>query len=69
MPLTIESVKRKFVFNKVTLPDPGPEFTPEEVMKYYIHQYPDLTNASVSGPKMKDDEAVYEFATTLGTKG
>jgi PRTRC genetic system protein C len=28
-----------------------------------------LTNAKIIGPEIKDDEAVYRFESTMGTKG
>ncbi|MCX4335409.1 MAG: PRTRC system protein C, partial [Bacteroidales bacterium] len=43
--------------------------SPEMVMGFYSNTYPELTTATVHGPTMKDDAAVYEFKTTIGTKG
>lgn len=53
----------------VTLDDPNPSDSPEMVMSYYSNFYPELTTATVHGPVVKDDKAVYEFKTTVGTKG
>ena len=36
---------------------------------YYSNFYPELTTATVHGPVIKEDKAVYEFKTTIGTKG
>ena len=43
--------------------------SPEMVMSYYSNFYPELTTATVHGPVSKNDKAVYEFKTTIGTKG
>ena len=53
----------------ITLPDPKPNDSPESVMSFYSNIYPELTTATVHGPTIKDDKAVYEFKTTIGTKG
>lgn len=47
----------------------NPAEAPEIVMSYYSNMYPELTTASVHGPEIKEDKAVYEFKTTIGTKG
>ena len=64
---------REFKFKKdgdtVTLPDPNPEFSVEEVMQFYSPQYPELTTANIEGPKVSGNAAVYQAKTTVGTKG
>ena len=73
MALTVNDMKRSFTFNKgtemISLPDPNPSESAENVMSYYSNIYPELTTATVHGPTIKDDIAVYEFKTTIGTKG
>jgi len=73
MPLVINGMERSFTFQKgnetVVLSDPNPADAPEAVMSYYSNIYPELTTASVHGPIIKEDKAVYEFKTTIGTKG
>lgn len=49
--------------------DPNTSDSPEMVMNYYSNFYPELTTATVHGPVIKEDKAVYEFKTTIGTKG
>lgn len=51
------------------LDDPNPEMTVNDVMDFYSMTYPELTTATPHGPVMEDDCAVYEFKTTIGTKG
>jgi PRTRC genetic system protein C len=73
MSLVVNGMERSFTFQKgsetVVLSDPNPADTPEAVMSYYSNIYPELTTASVHGPEIKEDKAVYEFKTTIGTKG
>lgn len=73
MALTVKGMTRKFSFRHgnetITLNDPDPNMEPEQVMSFYSNTYPELTTATVHGPKVEKDEAVYEFKTTIGTKG
>lgn len=73
MPLIVNGMERSFAFKKGTeqieLSDPNTSDSPEAVMSYYSNIYPELTTASVHGPVIKEDKAVYEFKTTIGTKG
>lgn len=69
MALSISNVKRVFKMKDKNLADPDPTMTPDEVMAFYSNQYPELVTSNVFGPKMENDEAVYEFKTTVGTKG
>lgn len=73
MALQIKGMSRTFKFKKgteyVTLQDPEPNLSPDMVMSYYSNFYPELTTATVHGPVIKEDKAVYEFKTTIGTKG
>jgi PRTRC genetic system protein C len=43
--------------------------SPEEVMKFYASEYPELTNATLNGPKVVGDRAEYVAKATVGTKG
>lgn len=73
MPIQVTKLKREFKFKKdgdtVTLPDPNPEFNVEEVLQFYSGQYPELTTATLSGPKTEGNKVVYSVQTTVGTKG
>lgn len=73
MALEVKKLKREFKFKKdgttVTLPDPNPEFSLNEVMQFYSGQYPELTTATMDGPKTEGNAAVYSVKTTIGTKG
>lgn len=73
MALEVTNLSRKFSFKKdgktVDLPDPNREFSAEEVIQFYSTQHPELTTCTIDGPKIEGDAAVYEFKTTVGTKG
>ncbi len=69
MALQVTSLTREFILGKKTLSDPNPALSPEEVMKHYSGSYPEMTNATISGPKIEAGKAVYSFKTTVGTKG
>lgn len=69
MALNVKVFPRVFKHRDLMLPDPNPDITPDEVMAYYSNQHPELTTSNVFGPKVENDQAVYEFKTTVGTKG
>lgn len=73
MALEIKGLRRVFKLKKngetLRLDDPNPEMTVNDVMDFYSMTYPELTTATPHGPMMEDDCAVYEFKTTIGTKG
>ena len=73
MALTVTGMPRRFSFKHgaetITLSDPDPAQSPEQIMNFYSNTYPELTTATVHGPKIENDEAVYEFKTTIGVKG
>lgn len=51
------------------LDDPSPAMSEVEVMKFYANKHAALNNATLSGPFFEKDEMVFEFSTTVGTKG
>lgn len=69
MALSVTGLTRKFKHGNITLTDPNPAMTPDWVIGFYANTYPELTTATIDGPEIKDREAVYEFKTTVGTKG
>lgn len=69
MALNVTGMKRVFKFGSRELEDPNKNMSPDEVMQFYSATYPELTTSNVHGPKMDGDKAVYEFKTTVGTKG
>ncbi len=73
MALKKEQLKRSFKIekngNKITLPDPDPSMSPDQVMMFYSNTYPELATSSCHGPVYQEDNMVYTFKTTVGTKG
>lgn len=54
---------------EVRLSDPAEKWSPEAVLNFYANTYPILTTAKIEGPEIANDEIVYRFVSTLGTKG
>ncbi len=69
MALNVKVFPRVFKHRELLLADPNSDMTPDEVMAYYSNQYPELTTSNVFGPTIENDQAVYEFKSTVGTKG
>ena len=73
MALDIKGLKRVFILKKgndtLTLEDPDSRMSLSEVMDFYSMNYPELTTATLHGPELEEDRAVYRFKTTIGTKG
>lgn len=73
MALTILALERTFLFkngaSEIALADPNPQMSPDEVMNFYSGTYPELTTATVQGPEINEDKALYRFKLTIGTKG
>ena len=62
-------LERRFTFSGVTLPDPNPEFTVEQVRDMYVSTYPELATAEVQGPSPNDGAMEYTFTRSVGAKG
>lgn len=60
---------RAFKYNQLTLTDPDPNLSPEEVKSFYASLYPELTQAVVEGPESKEGTPHYTFRKVAGTKG
>lgn len=73
MALEINGLKRVFKLKKgntvLELDDPDSSLSLNEVMDFYSMTYPELTTATVHGPELEEDKAVYQFKTTIGVKG
>lgn len=65
----VKQLERVFVFNNKELKDIDPTFSPVKVKKVYSNQYPELNNATISGPEIKGNKAVYTFEAKVGTLG
>lgn len=69
MTLTATALKRVFRYNSVVLPDPGAQFSVEQVRDLYADTYPEITSAAVEGPEEDGDTVTYTFRRAVGTKG
>ncbi len=71
--MKVNILKRVFLHKEngreIRLTDPNDRFTIIDVQNFYAGTYPVLTNAKITGPEIKDDEAQYRFESTMGTKG
>ena len=68
MTLQVETAVREFKYGSMTLADPDPSQTPEEVKAFYAGIYPELNNAEIETER-KGAKTVYEFRKAVGTKG
>ena len=69
MSLQIEILPRRFKFEEQELPDPSPDMKVKQVIDFYSAQFPELNNASIVGPEIKDGKQEFTFKTVLGDKG
>ncbi len=74
MALEITNLKRSFKIVKeggkfTVLADPNPSMSPQEVVKFYANDHPELTNSIIDGPKVEKDIAVYSMSTKAGKLG
>jgi PRTRC genetic system protein C len=69
MSISIAKLIREFTYNGMTLVDPGPTFSPEEVRDLYCAQYPELTTAAIDGPEHSGDVMRFKFVRAAGAKG
>lgn len=69
MALEIKGIPRVFKYNDKELPEINPDLPPKQVMEVYSNTYPELNNAKLSGPEIKDGKQVFTFSAVLGTKG
>ncbi|WP_059414430.1 PRTRC system protein C [Cupriavidus basilensis] len=69
MAIEVKKLTREFVYNGVKLPDPGADFSPDQVRDMYTAQYPELNTAAVEGVVVEGDVGRYEFVRAAGAKG
>lgn len=69
--MIVEETRRVFKYNGKELKDPAPDLSPEEAMKLYRDQFPELTNMEVRFDKVdpKTKTSVYIVNGRVGTKG
>lgn len=69
MAITVNTIKRVFKYNGMTLQDPGPSMSIKAVLALFAPQFPELTNAVVEGPVTKGNTSTYTFSRAVGSKG
>ncbi len=69
MAIQIDNLERSFVYNGITLPDPGTGLSLEEVRDVYSVQFPEIVSATFDGPERKGNKLVYTIRKAVGTKG
>lgn len=69
MSAEMKPLKREFIHNGQTLPDPNPEMDAQEVLDFYANTYPELTSATVEELEPTTESIQYEFKIAKGTKG
>ena len=60
---------RKFKYNGMELADPDATLSAEQVKDIYAIQYPELANASITGPRKSGEDQEYTFSRAVGAKG
>ena len=69
MAIDVATAVREFLYNGMSLPDPGATFSPEDVRDLFSAQYPELTTAAIDGPEVKGEVLTYKFMRAAGAKG
>lgn len=67
--MEVKNLTRSFKYNGITLTDPDPGKTPDQVRAIFAYQYPELLNAVIEGPVTKGGVSTYTFARAAGSKG
>lgn len=69
MALQGTNIVRKFKYQSLTLSDPSPEKTADQVRMFFAKQYPELLNSVIEGPVTKGGISTYTFTRAAGSKG
>jgi PRTRC genetic system protein C len=67
--MKVTALTRSFAYAGVTLPDPNPGLSVDQVRDVYSATYPELATAAVEGPETRDGKMVYSFRRAAGMKG
>lgn len=67
--MPIIKVAREFLYDDITLPDPDPNMTPQEVISFYSGKYPELAAAGIEEENTNEEgKIVYTIGKAIGTK-
>lgn len=64
-----QTLSRVFKHGSLTLPDPNPRLTAEQVRDSYASTYPELATALIKGPDYAKGKETYTFKESIGAKG
>lgn len=67
--MKVTALTRSFIYAGVTLPDPNPGLSADQVRDIYSATYPELATATVDGPETRDGKMVYTMRRAAGMKG
>jgi PRTRC genetic system protein C len=67
--ITVSQPTRVIKYKDQELPDLNPAADMEKILRMHATTHPELSTATLEGPVIKDDKAVYTVQTRLGTKG
>ncbi len=67
--LSVKAAERVFHYNGTILQEISSSMTPEQIREHYATFYPELGNALVEGPDIKNGKISYRFITKVGLKG
>lgn len=67
--MKVTALIRTFSYAGVTLPDPAPKLSVDQVRDVYSAIYSELATASVEGPETLDGKMQYTFRRAAGVKG
>lgn len=68
MAIEVQAIKRRYLYNGVTLPDIL-GMDPKEVRDVYSAQYPELVSAEIELGEVRDGVQEITFKRAVGTKG
>ena len=68
MAIEVQAIKRRYLYNGVTLPD-IPGMAPKEVRDVYSAQYPELVSAEIELGGVVHGIQEVTFKRAVGTKG
>jgi PRTRC genetic system protein C len=69
MSITIKTLPRTFRFGSITLNDPDPVMSVDEVKLFYSHQYPEMATATVLAGRVVGEKIEHVIQASYGSKG
>lgn len=67
--MNVQTLTRIFRYNGMTLADPSPTMSPQQVIEHYASAFPELNTATIEGPTEENGTLVYVLTKAVGTKG